>query len=141
MPRLAASRRIVPSAPDVGSVCGAAADWRRSATRTVGVEEALLVDAGQARLPGGRGRGGRAQDSDTDRGGEGLSVGLSSKREQAEIGSPPCSSLDASYERQLRRLRAEVVSAAARHGVEVAALATSPHCWSARHRRTIAATG
>jgi carboxylate-amine ligase len=97
------------------------------AARTVGVEEELLlVDALDGHpSPLGAEVVAGSPHSANDEGGEGPSVGHEFKREQAETASPPCSTLDELLA-ELRRLRAEVVLAAAGQGVDVAALATSP---------------
>jgi carboxylate-amine ligase len=98
-------------------------------TRTVGVEEELLlVDAvdghptpvsdevvAEALIRSGL----------TIQHGERWAVGHEFKREQTEIASKPCTSMDTLRE-QLRRLRADVAEAAEARGVLVAALATSP---------------
>lgn len=88
-------------------------------TRTVGVEEELLlVDAGGVPRPLG-------DDVVESAGGGDSGVERELKREQVELATEPCEHL-ADVGDQLRALRRRVDDAASRHGLRLAALATSP---------------
>lgn len=91
--------------------------------RTVGVEEELLLvepETGQARAVSGA----VLRGTETYAGGE-ERMGTELQREQLEIDTRPCSSLD-ELGREVRRRRLAAAKAARAAGAEIVALATSP---------------